>query len=174
MPLTAPLHSHSSALSICRMGTAERLVVMSFRLWALPSAHPEYSHPDWIVGFRALGLEHTGFALFNPLLDTIFSSSQRVIEIHQLKCCSVTSDEALFLRCLSFYQHQKADQAEAILAAWLPTPATRVAASLASRFAAALDAAQLMLPLHETHAQSHRLLGRVVASGAGPGLTLIH
>lgn len=171
---TKPAHNHSSELSVCRMTKAERLVAMSFRLWALPYAHAEQSHPDWMIGFRTLGLEHIGLELFHPLMETIFESTQRIVEIHHLKCCSVTDDEAFFLRCISLYQHQKIDEAKLILAAWLPQGSARIAASLASRLAAALDAAQLSLPLHQAPERNYRIMEKLVANGAGPGLGLIH
>lgn len=59
-------------LTIPELDMSERLLIISFRLWALPHVQPEYVHPDWRAGLSSAGLEMVTHALFNPLLEVLF------------------------------------------------------------------------------------------------------
>lgn len=157
-------------LTIHELNTAERLLVISFRLWALPIAGPDRRHPDWRAGFRAAGIEDAAHTLFDPLLDTLFSASHRVIAVHRSMCVGVSLDEREFLRCIGLRQNDRIDGASQILADWLPPTAARVAASLAGSLAEALRAAGLVLPPRQFELNATRPL----PAGVGHGLHLLH
>lgn len=157
-------------LSMDELNTAERLLVLSFRLWALPHAVPDQAHPEWRAGLRAAGLEGEAQLLFDPLLDTLFSSTQRVIEVHRAMCLGISQDESEFLRCIAMYQNARDEDARQILADWIPPASMRLATCLAASLADALKGAALMLPVRE----SDRMSLLSTAAGIGRGLHLVH
>jgi hypothetical protein len=155
---------------ISGLTTPENLLVVSFRLWALPYAQPQHHHPDWRAGFQAAGMDDAASAIFDPLLTTVFTASRHLINVHRMRCRGVSPEEVLFLRCITHFQHENHDEAMEILAAWLHPGGARVAASLAPRLASALEAAGLMLPLPATGTVTVRR----IPAGAGKGLSLLH
>lgn len=157
-------------LTLHELNTAEKLLVVSFRLWALPFAAPDRRHPDWRAGFRAAGIEDAAHTLFDPLLDTLFSASHRVIAVHRSMCVGISLDEREFLRCIGLRQNDRIDGAAQILAEWLPPTAARVAASLVGSLAEALRAAGLVLPLRQFELNT----ARQFPIGMGHGLHLLH
>lgn len=165
-----PLPSRSPDARLDALGTAAGLLVVSFRLWALPYARPERPHPDWRAGLRAAGLGEIAQTLFDPLLATIFTAARRPIEVHQLGCRGVSGDERRFLDCVTCYQHDRLDDAMALLASWLHPSGARIAGALALRLAAALGGGGLLLPRHTADGAALRQ----IPAGAGPGLALVH
>ncbi len=161
-------------IAVQELRTAESLVLVSFRLWALCHIHAAGARlPDWRAGLRAAGMEEAARQLFDPLLGVIFAGSRRPIEVHHASCYGISRDEGLFLSCIALYQHQQMSAAEQLLAQWLPPTAARVAASLAMRFAAALEVARLLLPLRRTEAiESH--IDTPVTAAVGRGFSLLH
>jgi hypothetical protein len=155
---------------IDQLTTPESLLVISFRLWALPYAQPQQTHPDWRAGFQAAGMHDAARAIVDPLLATVFTASRHLINVHRMQCRGVSPEELRFLRCITHYQHENLDDAMEILAAWLHPGGVRVAASLAPRLASAMDAAGLMLPQRETGAA----MMRRIPTGAGGGVALLH
>lgn len=161
-------------LGVHELRTAESLVLVSFRLWALCHTRQGYHRvPDWRAGLRAAGMEDVSRQLFDPLLGVLFASSIRPIEVHQASCYGISRDEGLFLSCIALYQHQQMALAEQLLAQCLPSTAARVAASLMMRFAAALEVSRLLLPLRRAEAvETFEYMP--MASGVGRGLHLLH
>lgn len=173
MPTHSPATGYSADLAVHELRTAESLVLVSFRLWAL--CHMRHGHhrmPDWRAGLRAAGMEDAARQLFDPLLGVLFASSIRPIEVHHTSCYGISRDEGLFLSCIALYQHQQMEWAEQLLAEWLPPTAARVASSLAMRFAAALEVARLLLPLRRADAAAHEFTP--MSAGVGRGLHLLH
>lgn len=161
-------------LGVHELRTAEGLVLVSFRLWALRHARDGSARlPDWRAGLRAARMEEAASQLFDPLLGVLFASSRRPIEVHQATCYGISRDEGLFLSCIALYQHQQMALAEQLLVEWLPPAAARVAASLAMRFAAALEVARLLLPLRRADAVEQYEYVPVMA-GVGRGFSLLH
>lgn len=161
-------------LAVNELRTAESLVLVSFRLWALCHARDVCTHvPSWHAGLRAAGMEAAARQLFDPLLGVIFASSRRPIEVHRSSCYGISRDEGQFLTCIALYQHQQMERADSVLSEWLPPAAARVAASLGMRFAAAMEVGRLLLPLRRADAIE---LGEYTTMGAGfgRGLSLLH
>lgn len=159
-------------LSMDELNTAERLLVLSFRLWALPHAVPDQAHPEWRAGLRAAGLEEEAQLLFDPLLDTLFSSTQRVIEVHRAMCFGISQDESEFLHCIAMYQNGRDEGARQILADWIPPASMRLASCLAASLADALKGVALMLQLREPNGIP--ALSPTAAGIGGRGLHLVH
>lgn len=166
----SPLPHPKSQLMIGELTTAESLLVVSFRLWALPYAQPQETHPDWRAGFLAAGMVDAARTIFDPLVATIFTASRHLIGVHRAQCRGVSSEESRFLRCMAHFQHENIDDASGILASWLHPGGARVAASLAPRLASAMEAAGLMLPMRES---GEAILQRIPA-GTGRGIALLH
>jgi len=134
--------------SVRDLTTAESLLLVSFRLWALHQAQgPEAALPSWRTGLDSVGLAGAVDLLFCPLMETVFSGARRVPEVQQMGCRRISRDESVFLGCIANYHHQQMLEAEILLARWLQPTAVRVASSLAMRLAAALEAVHLSLPL---------------------------
>lgn len=134
--------------SVHDLTTAESLLLVSFRLWALHQAQgPEAGLPSWRTGLDSVGLQSAVGPLFCPLMETIFSAARRIPEVQQMGCRRISRDESVFLGCLANYHHQRMLEAEILLARWLQPPAVRVASTLAMRLAAVLEAVNLLLPL---------------------------
>lgn len=159
-----------NGLAMHELNAAERLLVLSFRLWALPHAQPDRIHPDWRGGFRSSGLDEVACTLFDPLLATLFSASLRPIEVHRSMCVGVSRDEEEFLWCVGLHQSDRADEAAEILANWLPPAAARVATSLIRNLAESLRIAGLSLLTH----QFEHMPSRQLPAGVGQGRHSIH
>lgn len=157
-------------LAMHELNPAERLLVLSFRLWALPHAQPERLHPDWRGGFKSSGLDEVACTLFDPLLATLFSASRRPIEVHRAMCVGVSRDEEEFLWCVGLHQSARADEAAIILESWLPPAAARVVTSLIGHLAESLRLAGLLLLTHQFEHHSSRSL----AANVGQGRHLLH
>lgn len=165
-----PLPHQQAQLMIGQLTTPESLLVISFRLWALPYAQPQQTHADWRAGFHAAGMADAARSIFDPLLATIFTASRHLISVHRAQCRGVSSEEARFLRCMAYFQHDNIDEASEILATWLHPGGARVAASLAPRLASAMEAAGLLLPMREAGMATMRR----IPAGTGRGIALLH
>lgn len=160
-------------LTIPELEMSERLLIISFRLWALPHVQPEYEHPDWRAGLVSAGLEMVTHALFNPLLEVLFSTTRRSITVHRAMCVGISHDERVFLRCISLYQNARRETGREIIEAWLTPEAWRVADILASALADTLQTAGIKLPLRET--VKARMADRKPArDSVRPKLRLVH
>lgn len=157
-------------LTVYELNTAERLLLLSFRLWALPIAAPEKEHMNWRSGFQAVNIGKSVYVIFDSLLATLFSASKRTIEVHHAMCVGMSLDEREFLRCIGLRQNDRVDSASEVLAKWLPLSAARVALSKATNLAEVMYNAGLFLPLREIELMplQHR------PQGAGRGLYLVH
>jgi hypothetical protein len=161
-------------LAMWELNAAERLLVISFRLWALPYAQPENAHPDWSDGFRSSGLDELADTLFDPLMFTLFSESLRPIRVHHAMCVGVSLDEEAFLFCVGLCQSDRGDDAAKILSGWLPPATARVAESLFRNLAEALRLAGLLLLTHSFQYSAQCSPMRRPGVGIRPGRYQVH
>jgi hypothetical protein len=155
-----------------QLSTAEHLVVISLRLWALPYLLPQRHHPDWRAGLRAAGTAEASIGCFDSLLEVLFTASRNGIEVHRLECKGISRHEGWLLHCISLYQHDRVAEAETILAVWLAPNVATMAGSLAMQLASALDAARLIIPPRIADYSQSRF-ANALSSGVN-GLALIH
>lgn len=150
-------------LAIHELTPAERLLVVSFRFWALPHAQPDGLHPDWRAAFRSAGLGNVECELFEALLAILFSASRRPIEVHRAACVGVSRDEEEFLWCIGLHQSERTDEAAEILSKWLRPAAVGVSASLMSNLAESLRVAGIVLFKHQfEHVPSRKFTMHIV------------
>lgn len=157
-------------LTVHNLNTAERLLLISFRLWALPIAVPNRVHMDWRAGFRVTSIDQIACSIFDALLNTLFSSTRRVIEVHREMCAGISLDEREFIRCIGLHQNDHIDAAADVLANWVRPEAIHIAASHAAQLAEAMRGAGLFLPLRE----DEPMLSRAISAGVGHGLHFLH
>ncbi len=157
-------------LTVHEFNTAEKLILIGFRLWALPFAAPHQPYMNWRVSFQAAHVEAIACTLFDALMATLFSTSRRTIEVHRATCIGISVDEYELIRCIGLCQNDQADAATEILAQWLPLTAARVVISQASNLAAVMRNAGLFFPLRESAA----LPSPKIPAGVGHGLHFVH
>jgi hypothetical protein len=132
--------------------TAELLVVASLRLWAAPYRDPDGTHADWRDGLAAAGVVEHAAPAFDALLQAIVASTRRSLDVRCKHCPHLGADEAWLLQLVSLLQRHRVTPAMAILADWLPATAARIALAPAQRFAMALGAGALIVPLRHVEA----------------------
>lgn len=160
----------NNQITVYELNNAERFLLISFRLWALPIAMPDRDHMDWRAGFRTARIDEVASTAFDTLLATLFSSSKRTIEVHRAMCVGMSRDEREFIRCISLHQNDQLDAAAEILETWLSPTAARVAASQAGNFSEAIRGAGLFLPCRKFESAS----ARNIPVGVGHGLYFVH
>ena len=77
--------------------TAGLLVVSCLRLWARAYADPYGSHPSWIVGLRAAGLDKAANKSFDAFMRIIAVSATRSLDLRAPAGVHIAQDEALLL-----------------------------------------------------------------------------
>lgn len=155
---------------LAELKTAENLLVLTLRLFALACCEPDGRYPDWRDGLRVGNLPGCTPAAFESLLRVVVAAARRPLDVRRLECPRLGYDEARLLQIVSLLQHRRRAAAEAVLESWVPPAACRLAISPAMGLAAALRLADLVVPLRPCAPMavpSHQL-------HANPGLGLVH
>lgn len=167
MPAPEPVYDPGTRLT--ELGTAEALLTVTLRLFALPWRKPDDSHPDWREGFDAANLPCWAGVSFAALFHIVIAARRRPLDVRDLHCPELGYAEGRLLQMVSLLQHSQIGPAEAVLESWLPDAALRMALSPAAGLARALAQADLIVPLRPgmTKFPAYQLR-------ANPGLTLVH
>lgn len=165
-PVTALSPVYAAGTALVDLGTAELFVVTVLRLWADP-APPA----DWPGGFRAAGAAAEGAPAFGLLMWIVGGAARRPLDVRERHCPELGRDEGMLLRLISLLQRDRAAEAAAVLAEWLPPAAVRLAAREAQTLSAALADAGLVVPLR--HAEAAAAFRLAACAHATPGLVLL-
>lgn len=145
--MTPPQPVYGPDTLLADLRTAETLLTVTLRLFALPWREPGQIHPDWREGLRAGDLPaHTAQA-FEGLLQVVIVATRRPLDVRCLSCPQLGYDEGRLLQIVSLLQHRRGADAEAVLESWLPAAACRFAMPPAVDLAQALRQAGLVIPL---------------------------
>ncbi|MET0380239.1 MAG: hypothetical protein ABW049_14705 [Spongiibacteraceae bacterium] len=166
---TAPTYSAKTRLG--ELCTPEIFVVMLIRLRVAAVIDPSSVPEDWRAGLRAAGVASEGADAFDLLMHLLGPIPRLSLDVRSLRCGGLGEGEALLLQTISLLQHDHYDEAETILGRWLPPGASRVAALQTQRFARALVATKLRVPLRQCETGS-RDAYRPAATNRG--LSLLH
>lgn len=157
-------------LTVHDLNTAERVVLVSFRLWALRIAAPNRTHMNWEAAFEAASIGNIACPVFDALMGTLFSTSRRVIEVHRATCACMSVDEQELILCIGLCQNDQADAATEILSQWLPPAAAGIIVSQASNLSMVMRNAGLFFPSRK----SGLLPSLKIPTGVGLGLHFVH
>jgi hypothetical protein len=169
--MSTPVPAYSAKTLLGELHTPEIFVVTLVRLRAAAQLDPASVPEDWRSGLRAAGVAPAGADAFDLLMHLLGTVLHVRLDIRSLRCGGLGEGEALLLQALSQLQHDRYEQAEQILGRWLPPGASRVAALQAQRFARALAAARLVIPLRRTESAPLDFWPR---PSSDRGLALVH
>ena len=169
MSLPRPVYRSDTPLA--ELGTAELFVIALVRLWAVAHSEPRRPATDWRSGFDAVGVASESSESFDYLLQILAMATRRTLDVRHPHCATLGRDEAWLLRIVSLLQHRGGAEVELILSYWLPPAPVRVASLHAQRFADALGAAELVVPLRHCDAAVPRT---IPPNYRDPGLLLLH
>jgi hypothetical protein len=127
--------------------SAETLVLMTLRLWALPHRYPLKVFPDWRNGLNQSGAGEQACAAFSSLMNILLSYSQRLMDVRCTCNSKLGYDEACLLQTLGMLQANRHQEAQDILTDWVPLPVQDMALLCAMHLAEALRKAQILIPL---------------------------
>jgi hypothetical protein len=118
-------------------------------------------------------MQSRGAMAFEQLLEILAAAAARRLDIRELRCAVLGSDEGRLLQLLRLLQCGQLAEAAAILSDLLPASAVRLAMGPAQALAAALAEAGLSLPFR--HVENAASAPRwPIAQGAVSGSNLIH
>jgi hypothetical protein len=169
-PIMPPQPVYGPDTLLAGLETAEMLLAVTLRLYALPWQEPDRDHPDWREGLQAGSLPPWTSLAFEALLRIVVAATRRPLDVRCLHCPSLGYDEGRLLQLIGLFQHRRNEEAAAVLESWLPTAACRLAVSPACGLAKGLRQADLVIPLRR----------RVTAPipphhiAIHPGLMLVH
>ncbi len=147
-----PVPAYAPDTILTDLSTPELLLVGTLRLFAArPTDRARYG-TDWSSGLRAAGLGARGVPAFRSLLELIMVSASRPLRVRRLCCLGLSRDEAGLLQVIGLLQRQRHADAAALLAAWLPPAAVRLAMSPSQALAAAMAQVRLIIPLRRADA----------------------
>lgn len=169
MLVSAPIYSAKTRLA--ELSTPEIFIVMLIRLRVAAVIDPQSVPEDWRAGLRAAGVANEGADAFDLLMHLLGPVPRLSLDVRSLRCSGLGEGEALLLQTVSLLQHDHYDDAENILGRWLPPGASRVAALQTQRFAGALAATRLLVPLRHGVAA---VLDVYRSAATNPGLSLVH
>jgi hypothetical protein len=155
---------------VCRLRTAELLLLAAGRLWVAHYLDPTGARPRWDDGFDAAGLDGVVGDAFASLFGAFAAVATRKLEFHGPTCPCLGEDEAALLRLFGLLQRNREREAGRILTAWLAPAAVRIVLAPASMVAQAMADAGLDLPLRGP--DSGRQSGDFLLSDHG--LELVH
>ncbi len=167
--MSPPLPVYGPDTLLAELGTAEILLAVSLRLFALPWQEPGRDHPDWRKGLAVGRLPPWTANAFEALFGVVIAATRRPLDVRCLDCPRLGYDEARLLQIVSLLQHRRIAEAEAVLETWLPDAARRFALSPAAALARALRQADLVVPLR--HAIAPNLPAHQLSTN--PGLALL-
>lgn len=147
-----PAYAANATLGHLRV--AELVVICALRLWVQPYCNPGAEHGDWREVFTRARIASSGAAGFDQLVEILAATATRRLDIHDLRCPALGADEGRLLQTLRLLQHGRLAAAAAILGAFLPPSAVRLAIGPAQAFAAALAASGLSIPLRHIGAMT--------------------
>lgn len=150
MPAPQPVYGPGTRLT--DLGTAENLLAVTLRLFALAwrqqeGREPDTTHSDWREGFEAAGLACWAGISFAALFHIVIAATRRPLDVRCLHARELGYDEGRLLQMVSLFQHSQIRHAEAVLESWLPDAAKRMALSPAAGLARALAQGDLVIPL---------------------------
>jgi len=145
MTLSRPVYAHDLPLSCLKTG--EALITVTLRLLAGQWRESGDDYPNWRQGLQASGLSPWAIAAFESLFEIVVAARRHPLDVRDLHCPRLGSDERRFIEIISLFQHGRSEQAEGILRGWLPAAAFRLAAYPAASLASALQQADLLIPL---------------------------
>lgn len=142
------MQSANKTLQVPQLHTAESLVLISFRLWALDHCRQNMQPvPDWRLGLQAARLPPCTEGMFDQLLHGIFSGARQILQVQHWGCVGISPDEMTFLQVLSLHQNQQFTQAEFLLHQWLAPTAARVSSAMVLGLCQRLESRGYYLPL---------------------------
>lgn len=166
---TVPTYSTKTRLG--DLSTPEIFIVMLIRLRVAAVIDPQAVPEDWRAGLRAAGVANEGADAFDLLMHLLGPIPRLSLDVRSLRCGGLGEGEALLLQTVSLLQHDHYDDAENILGRWLPPGASRVATLQTQRFARALAATRLLVPLRHCAAHAAQVYPRPAAAR---GMALLH
>jgi hypothetical protein len=147
MTIALPQCHYAPDMPMSGLRTAESLIIVTLRLRVLRWREPGRNEPDWREGLKAGNLPSWAIKAFEGLFQIVVTTTRYPLDVRGLHCSRLGFDEGRFLQLVSFFQHYRTGQAEAMLEDWLPAVACRPAADSAASLACALQRAGLLLPL---------------------------
>ena len=169
--MAIPASTYSSKTLLSELLTPEIFVVLLIRLRVAAQFDPGSLPEDWRAGLRAAGVAREGADAFDLLMHLFGTVLHLPLDVRSLRCGGLGQGEALLLQTISLLQHDRYDEAEGILARWLPPGASRVAAQQAQRFGRALAATHLVVPMRHCEAAHLDLLAQPTFDR---GIALLH
>jgi hypothetical protein len=164
-----PPPAYPAQMPLKELRTAELLLTVTLRLFALAWRARGEAHPDWRGGMLAAGLAPDAIAAFDGLLAVVVVARRRPLEVGCPHCRALSHDEGRLLQMISLFQHGRGEAAEAVLDEWLPPSALRLAAASAQTLAQAMARADLIVPWRHAEA-AHIEAGQ---QGYSRGLALV-
>ncbi len=115
-----PPSTYLDDMSLSHLNTAELLLTATVRLYAVQARGGDYTGLDWHEGLLSAGVRPCAVVAFGIVLDAIFSTSQKALDIRCPLCPDLGEDEGKILQVISLLQQQRFGEAHAILGNWLP------------------------------------------------------
>jgi hypothetical protein len=169
--MVIPIPQYSAKTRLGELYTPEIFVVMLIRVRVATMIDPTSVHEDWRAGLRAAGVANEGADAFDLLMHLLGPVPHLSLDVRSLRCAGLGEGEALLLQTVSLLQRDLYDEAENILGRWLPPGVSRVATLQAQRFARALAATHLTVPVRDSAAER---LPVYLPPTADRGLSLVH
>jgi hypothetical protein len=171
--MAVPACPYSAKTQLGELYTPEIFVVMLIRVRVATMIDPSCVHEDWRAGLRAAGVASEGADAFDLMMHVLGPVPRMSLDVRSLRCSGLGEGEALLLQAISLLQHDRYEEAENILGRWLPPGVSRVATLQAQRFARALAATRLVVPVRNRTAERLPVYQRPVLA-ANRGLSLLH
>jgi len=131
---------------VIALTTAEHLLLTVVRLWVAPYRDPRKRHPDWRQGLGAAGLGPEAAAALDASMRILATATRRPLDLRCPRCPYLGMDEGGLLQAVAALQAGRSNEAEQVLAGWLPAAAVRMALTPLASLALALERASLRVP----------------------------
>lgn len=147
-----PEPTYSAKTQLSELLASEIFVVLLIRLRVAAQFDPASIPEDWRAGLQAASVAREGIDAFDMLMHLFGSVLHLPLDVRSLRCGGLGQGEALLLQTICLLQHERTDEAEAMLSQWLPPGASRIAMQQAQRFGRALASANLAIPMRHSEA----------------------
>lgn len=167
-PYLRPAYAPDTPLTA--LFTAELLLVATFRLFVRARREPDAAS-DWRSGFQTAGIDEHGVPAFDGLFTIVTALRPQPLAVHCMHCRFLAADEGRLLHLVALLQGLRDEDAEVVLADWLPAAGVRIGMVPARRLADALAFGGLIVPIRQAKPREHRYF---ISVRGDPGLALVH
>lgn len=139
-------HSHKPRTPICRLTTAEALIVWAIRHW-VQSVKARLDPRDLLRrGFATIEAEDMTDAVDKLLMITLHEATT-VRDVGCVRCPTLGEGERDILQAIALAQRGRRDAALEVIETWLPVAAARLAFEQIAAIGRSLRGADMLLPV---------------------------